>query len=140
FEQVLDNGTVVNVELPRQNPFVASAGDGMAAPGNPGTSALVKLQGRLVDLGTQNTLATPSLTVAIAEGGSAPKIAFFTTTTAVVDLATLTNKTARVPVSWSVDNRPNGSNLVFEQILGNNSSVNVELPRQNPYVSSSGNG
>jgi hypothetical protein len=140
FEQVLDNGTVVNVELPRQNPYVSSEGNGMAAPVNPGTSTTVKLQVRLVDLGTQATLAQKDLTVGITEGGTAAKIAFFTTTTQAVDYATLANKTARIPVSWSVDNRPNGSNLVFEQVLGNNSSVNVELPRQNPFVSSSGNG
>ena len=140
FEQVLDNGTVVNVELPRQNPYVSSEGNGMAAPVNPGTSAVVKLQVRLIDLGTQATLAQRDLTVNITEGGNVPKIAYFTTTTSVVDLATLTNKTARIPVAWSVDNRPNGSNLVFEQVLGNGSSVNVELPRQNPYVGSSGQG
>jgi len=140
FEQVLDNGTVVNVELPRQNPYVASSGNGMAAPVNPGTSASIKLQVRLIDLSSQNTLIKSELNVTIVEGGNTAKIAFFTTSTAVVDWATLNNKTARIPVSWSVDNRPNGSNLVFEQVLANGSSVNVELPRQNPYVASSGNG
>jgi hypothetical protein len=140
FEQVLDNGTVVNVELPRQNPFVSSEGNGMAAPVNPGSSAVVKLQIRLIDLTTQATLAQKDLSVNITEGGTSANIAYFTTTTSVVDIATLNNRTARIPVSWSVDNRPNGSNLVFEQVLGDGSSVNVELPRQNPFVSSSGIG
>jgi hypothetical protein len=140
FEQLLDNGTVVNVELPRQNPYVSSEGNGMAAPVNPGTSGSIKLQVRLIDLTTQNTLAKRELAVTIAEGGNLPKIAYFTTSTASVDYATLVNNTARIPVSWSVDNRPNGSNLVFEQVLANGTSVNVELPRQNPWVASSGIG
>jgi hypothetical protein len=140
FEQLLDNGTVVNVELPRQNPYVSSEGNGMAAPVNPGTSGSIKLQVRLVDLTTQNTLAKRELAVTIVEGGNLPKIAYFTTSTASVDYATLVNKTARIPVSWLVDNRPNGSNLVFEQVLANGTSVNVELPRQNPWVASLGIG
>jgi hypothetical protein len=139
FEQVLDNGSVINVELPRQNPYVASEGVGVAAPANPGAGTTVKLQVRLIDLGTQAELAKRELSVSITES-AAPRITLFTTTTASVDITALNNRTARIPVSWNVDNRPDGSNLVFEQVLANGTSVNVELPRPNPYVASSGNG
>ncbi len=139
FEQVLDNGTVVNVELPRNNPFVGSEGNGVAAPVNPGTSSTVKLQVRLINLSTQAELAKKELTLTIVEAG-VPTITLFNTTTASVDTGALAAHTARIPVSWNVDNRPDGSNLVFEQVLGDGTSVNVELPRQNPYVSSSGTG
>jgi hypothetical protein len=69
-----------------------------------------------------------------------PVIRIFTTSAASVDAASLANRSARIPVSWAVDNRPDGSNLVFEQRLDDNSIVNVELPRSIPFVSSSGNG
>jgi hypothetical protein len=140
FEQVLDNGTVVNVELPRNNPFVASEGNGVTAPVNPGSSTALKLQVRLIDTTNQAELAKNQLTINIVESSTAPRITLFNTTAASVTIADLNAKTARIPVSWNVDNRPANTNLVFEQVLSNGSAVNVELPRQNPIVSSSGNG
>jgi len=142
FEQVLPDNRVVNVELPRDNPWVASSGNGVVAPFPPGGNATqVNFRVRLVDLLTQNTLAQRELSLPIGDApGAKPTITSFTSTTTTVSAATLANRTARIPVSWSVDNRPNNSNLVFEQVLADNTAVNVELPRQNPYVASSGNG
>lgn len=51
----------------------------------------------------------------------------------------LLQQTARIPLAWSVENRPDGTNLVFEQMLLDD-YVNVELPRENPWVASSGEG
>jgi hypothetical protein len=45
-----------------------------------------------------------------------------------------------VPVSWSVSNRPSNSNLVFEQILPDGTSRNVELPREFVFIPSEGEG
>lgn len=142
FEQVLPDNRVVNVELPRDNPWVASSGNGVVAPFPPGGNATqVNFRVRLVDLLTQNTLSQRELTLPIGDApGAKPTITSFTSTTTTVPAASLTNRTARIPVSWAVDNRPNTSNLVFEQLLADGSAVNVELPRQNPYVASSGNG
>lgn len=142
FEQVLADNRVVNVELPRDNPWVASSGNGVVAPFPPGGNATqVSLRVRLVDLLTQNTLSQRDLTLPIGDAPVAkPTITAFTSTTTTVGTAALTNRTARIPVSWAVDNRPNNSNLVFEEVLADNTAVNVELPRQNPYVASSGNG
>lgn len=141
FEQVLANGAVINVELPRQNPLVSSAGDGVAAPALPGgTATTIELRLRLIDLTTNATLAQQSITLPLSDVAPAVSIRAFTSSATSVDLPGLTNRTARIPVSWIVDNRPDGSNLVFEQVLDDNSVVNVELPRQNPFVSSSGNG
>jgi hypothetical protein len=72
--------------------------------------------------------------------GVSPVVQSFTTGTASVDPRALIEKTARVDVSWQVNNRPSGSNLVFEQIFDDGSSVSVELPRTNLWVSSSGSG
>jgi hypothetical protein len=71
-------------------------------------------------------LASPSIT--------------FGTTAKNADESQLLQRAARIPVSWSVANRPDGSNLVFEQVWLDNSAINVELPRDNPWVASSGNG
>ncbi len=58
-------------------------------------------------------------------------ITTFTTSAKSVDRASLVNRTARIPVSWATANRPNTANLVFEQVLPDNSTVNIELPRDN---------
>src|SRR5215813_8247677 len=60
-----------------------------------------------------------------------PQITSFTSTATTVDRTALTNRTARIPVSWTTSNRPEGSNLVFEQALPDGRVLNVELPRDN---------
>jgi len=72
--------------------------------------------------------------------GVTPVVQSFTTGTASVDPRALIEKRARVDVSWQVNNRPPGSNLVFEQIFDDGSSVSVELPRTNLWVASTGSG
>ncbi len=54
--------------------------------------------------------------------------------------ANLTQGNARVDVRWQVENRVPGSNLIFDQVLPDNTSITVELPRENLWVSSSGQG
>ncbi len=142
FEQVLDNGNVINVELPRTDPIVPSSGVGVTAPAAP-TSATVPnitLRLRVIDLATQATLAQQTLTIPIGSSTVTPTIRTFSTSAINVSRAGLTAKTERVPVSWAVDNRPNNTNLVFEQVMDNGTFVNVELPRTVPIVPSSGNG
>lgn len=147
FEQVLEDGNVINVELPRPIPWVASSGNGTAAPILPGQNAAqVVLRLRLVNLVTSQVYDERQLTVSIGAGGSSgsnnsrPAIERFTTCCSTVRADQLNARTARVPVSWSVVNRPLNTNLVFEQVLSDGSAVNVELPRENPWVASSGDG
>ncbi|MBI1278609.1 MAG: hypothetical protein GC179_10830 [Anaerolineaceae bacterium] len=143
FEQVLDNGSVVNVELPRSNPFVSSSGVGVVAPIAPSNAnaTSITLRLRLSDLGSQTTLAEQTITVPIAAAAPAPvpTIKTFSTSATTVSSAVLADKTARLPVAFAVENRPANSNLVFEQVDGS-TVTNVELPRQNPIIPSSGNG
>lgn len=142
FEQVLADGSVVNVELPRENPWVASSGDGVAAPVPPGGSATtVRLRVRLIDVlnGRVYDVRELILTIGDAPVGN-PAFRYFTTPFAGVDGTQLNQRIARVPVSWAVDNRPDNSNLAFEQVLPGGSVVNVELPRPNPWVASEGSG
>jgi hypothetical protein len=143
FEQILTDGSVVNVELPRENPWVASSGNGVAAPVTPGGNATsIRLRVRLIDLLNGRVLDQRELTLTIGNTPppTQPRITTFTTTFVDVSAGELASRTARVPVSWAVENRPDSSNLVFEQVLPGGAIINVELPRQNPYVSSSGNG
>ncbi|MBL8160630.1 MAG: hypothetical protein JNJ61_01495, partial [Anaerolineae bacterium] len=143
FEQVLEDGSVVNVELPRQNPIVPSSGQGVAAPIAPKNAATTSITLRLsvAMLSSGTVLATKEITLPIKDAQvQIPVISVFSTTATDVNRGQLSSKTARVPVAWQVDNRPNNSNLVFEQVLSDNSVVNVELPRSNPFVASSGVG
>jgi hypothetical protein len=96
---------------------------------------------RLFDLLNGRVYDQRELTIAInnAPPGQ-PSIQSFTSSSTSVDATELANRTARVPVSWAVDNRPANSNLIFEQVLPGGSVVNVELPRTVPIVPSSGNG
>lgn len=68
-----------------------------------------------------------------------PRIVFWTGTASVHE-SELLQRTARIPVSWSVSNRPEGTNLVFEQVLLDGTIINVELPRSDPWVASAGDG
>ncbi|MFQ3568162.1 MAG: hypothetical protein SNJ59_14335 [Aggregatilineales bacterium] len=144
FEQILDNGIVVNVELPRPNPIVPSMGEGLIAPFPPGdaaTSARFILS--LVNVETGQVYDRVEVTLPISPSPTpvaSPRAFSFTTTATSVEERALLDRTARVPVSWAVTQRPPNSNLVFEQVLANGSALNVELPRPDPIVPSSGDG
>lgn len=143
FEQILSSGTVVNVELPRDFVIVPSSGDGVVAPLPPGGDAdVVRIQLRLIDLGNGFEYARRELSIAITEEPvEEPNIIFFDTPVTVVSQAALANQTERVQVSWSIENRPPNSNLIFEQFIpGTDTPVNVELPRTEPIVPSAGVG
>lgn len=143
FEQVLADGTIVNVELPRENPWVNSTGNGVTAPVLPGgNSKDVNLQLRLIDLLTGRVYdqRTIKLTVTDNSNPAPGRIDYFTAGVNSVNATELAMRAARVPVAWRVENRPSGSNLFFEQVLPGGQVVNVELPRQDPYVASQGNG
>jgi hypothetical protein len=69
-----------------------------------------------------------------------PTIAAFTTTSTGVAATDLTQRDARVEVTWDVDNRLPDTTLIFEQVLTEDQVVNVELPRPTLYVASEGTG
>jgi hypothetical protein len=142
FEQVLPDGSVENVELPRDISWVSSSGSGVVAPKWPGEGETeVVLQVRLVDTETDEVLDKREITVEIAPGaGDAPYIADFSTSNPTTNVLQLTAGSARIPVTWSTVNRPLTANLVFEQVMPDGSAANVELPRDNPWVNSSGAG
>jgi hypothetical protein len=142
FEQILSDGTVVNVELPREISWVASSGNGTAAPIEPGGEAdTLALRVRLIDLLTGRVYDQRTLTVEIGVvAAQDPVISYFTTSAAKVSATSLADGTARIPVSWAVENRPAGTNLVFEQVMPDGEVINVELPRDVLIVPSAGNG
>lgn len=69
-----------------------------------------------------------------------PTVTEFSTTATSVALDELTDGDARVEVTWDVADRPPQSQIVFDQVLGANEQVNVELSRPSLYVPSSGVG
>jgi hypothetical protein len=142
FEQVLADGSVVNVELPRSNPWVNSSGQGVTAPVAPGGGSRdVNLRLRLIDLLTGRVYDQRTVRLTVTDDSPQPgRIVYFTSPQTGVSASDLAMRNAFVPVSWSVDNRPEGSNLFFEQVFPDGQVVNIELPRQNPYVSSQGSG
>lgn len=71
---------------------------------------------------------------------SAPEILVFTAVESSVAANDLVYSDPRINVSWEIANRTPLSNLVFEQVLPDGSSVSVELPRSNLWVSSIGAG
>lgn len=93
---------------------------------------------RIVVVG--NNPAPPATRPPPQAGSGQPSINAFTVDASAVDRAALFNQTLRIPVSWNVVNRPDGTNLVFEQVFENGAKVNIELPRSNPLVASAGLG
>jgi hypothetical protein len=61
FEQVLEGGSTVPVELPRPNLWIPSTGNGVVAPVLPGPGQPVRLQLRVVDMENGSTLAEQML-------------------------------------------------------------------------------
>jgi hypothetical protein len=141
FEQVLDD-EIVNVELPRPWDWVNSVGEGLVAPVLPAEDAdELILRLRLVALDDGEVYAEETLTLPVAPGDAPqPAILRFSTTATQVNAGQLAAQTARVPVSWQVVNRPEDSNLVFEQVFHDGSVSNVELPRTWDWVDSTGSG
>jgi hypothetical protein len=141
FEQVKASGEAVNIELPRETPWVNSSDQGVVAPVSEGDSHNeILLRVRLYDLLHQRLYDVRYLTVPIQQPAGDLVIRQFTTTTAWIDPAALTERTAVIDVAWDVANRPVSSNLVFEQILTESDMRNVELPRDFVIVPSAGNG
>ncbi|MBN8621497.1 MAG: hypothetical protein J0L63_21470, partial [Anaerolineae bacterium] len=80
------------------------------------------------------------LTTGVALAQSGATITSFTTSYTSIEQSALNSRTVLVPVSWTTANRPNTANLVFEQALPDGRVMNIELPRQNPFVASNGSG
>jgi hypothetical protein len=141
FEEVPEPGSRINVELPRENPWVGSSGSGMVAPRLPNSGGQIRLRLRLVDVLTRRVYDQRDALVNLIDDTSPPVIESFVTSTQTIHASALKNRTARVPVSWSVRSRPANSNLVFEQrVPPLDTPYNIELPRTDPLVPSSGSG
>lgn len=148
FDQVLPDGMLINVELPRSSPWVNSSGSGLAAPILPSpdaTAITLRLTMRNLISGVVHDVRDFTLPIREGGGGSTigglrPTITRFGTSLASIRALDLQAGTLLVPVTWTTARRPLSANLVFEQVLPDGSSVNVELPRSNPWVNSSGSG
>lgn len=141
FEEVLEPGSSVNVELPRDHFWVGSSGMGVVAPRLPAVDGPMRLRLRLMDVFSRRVYDQRDALVEIVDDTAPPQIASFITSTQTIHASALKNRTARVPVSWEVINRPENSNLVFEQRTPpQNGLYNVELPRDDPFVPSTGSG
>lgn len=76
FEQVLETGEAVSVELPRLTLWVASQGEGVVAPVFTAAGQPVRLRLRVVDLRDGNTLVTyPLPPIPVVAGVAAPPAA-----------------------------------------------------------------
>ena len=148
FEQVLADGRVINVELPRDILIIPPSGNGVVLPGLPGgDSDEVVLQMRVVDLQQParvdgGVFDTSQITIDITDetGPITPQIDSFTVNTTAIARDELTRGGLRVPVSWSVSHRPPSTNLVFEQVFPDGTFQNIELPRSFSIIPSSGSG
>src|SRR5690606_8817271 len=68
FEQILPDGSIINVELPRSNPWVNSNEVGLVAPVNPGNAVHeIQLQVRLYYFLTRQTINSATLTINITD-------------------------------------------------------------------------
>lgn len=95
--------------------------------------SIVDAQSRIVE---QRVLVIP-----FAETpGVEPVIESLTADQTSLDAAAVASGAALVVLTWDVSGRLPNSNLVFEQVFSDGSSVSVELPRSVLWVSSAGSG
>jgi hypothetical protein len=95
---------------------------------------------RLTLLSGSTILDQQYLIIPYEETDAEPALESFTTTATGVEASQLTQRTARVEISWEVTNRIPNTTLVFEQLLSDDQAINVELPRPTLYVASEGTG
>ncbi len=139
FEQVPSEGRAFSIEQPRDHLWVASAGQGTVIIRPPvDNNTPITLRLRLIDL--QDGAILDVKTVSLDVDVSHASITSFVAKPNTVNATTLAQGDARVAVHWEVVNRPEGSNLVFEQVLANGDTVSVELPRPDPIIPSVGEG
>ena len=69
FDQILDGGRAVPVELPRAAFWIASEGTGTVAPVPPESGTLVRLRLRLVDVISGDVLDEADLFLPVVRGG-----------------------------------------------------------------------
>lgn len=96
---------------------------------------LLGMRGGTLD---ERTLVIPYDQAAL--DGQTPVIETFSTPQQTLDAAQLASQGAQVPVAWQVAHRLPLSNLVFEQVLGDDQAQNIELARALLWVPSSGEG
>lgn len=150
FEQIMPDGSRVNVELPRAIPYVASSGEGIAAPILPDDAPPeIVLIVTMYSLWNNHVYDTAEIHLPIVEGNDpnpdtpqSPVPALISFDIDQMDDFTvegLRNNRTRLTVSWEAINRPVSANLVFEQVLDDR-VVNIELPRPFEWVNSVGSG
>ncbi|MGB7340540.1 MAG: hypothetical protein WBC91_16700 [Phototrophicaceae bacterium] len=84
----------------------------------------------------ESSVIPPATSNAVSSQVNAPIITVFSSSSSLIWI----DDVDTIDVSWTVQNRPDNSNLVFEQVLANGTIRNAELPREVAYVPSSGNG
>lgn len=141
FEQVLPDGTVVNVELPRPFRWVNSSDSGIVAPVSVGDSNQITLRVSLVNIVRDDIIYdTRYLYIPVLSATTSLEIMSFTSTRTTISALSVEAGDNLIDVTWSVSNRPSGTNLVFEQVLPDGTVRNAELPRDVLIVSSDGSG
>jgi hypothetical protein len=134
FEQVLDAGRVVSVELPRPNLWIASAGEGVLGPVLPESGDVIRLQMRVVDMSNGGTLAEQALPP-IQVTGSLPATPeptpTLTPTARILSFEAAPNTVTRggtVTVTWQVT----GSTQVAVWLLDPSGRLSVAAPDPAP--------
>lgn len=140
FEQVLPDGSSINIELPRSTPWVNSSGSGVVAPRPVGNASEITIRVRLYSFWLNREYDVQQLTLPIVNERNNPVIQRFETEVTTISRSDLINRSVYIPVSFGVAWRTNTQNLVFEQVMPDGSLQNVELPRSNPIVASAGDG
>ena len=134
FEQVLDAGRVISVELPRPNLWIASSGEGVLAPVLPDSGNTIRLQMRVVNMADGTTLAEQMLPPIQLTGTLPPTPAPTPTlapTARILSFEAAPNTVTRggaVTVTWQVV----GSTTVSVWLLDPSGRMSVSAPNPTP--------
>ncbi len=134
FEQVLDAGRTISVELPRPNLWVPSAGEGVVAPILPDSGRVIRIQMRVVDITSGATLAEQMLPPIQVTGAIDPTPAPPTPpelTARILSFEAAPHSVTRggtVTVTWQVE----GSNEIGVWLLDPSGRLSVSAPNPAP--------
>ncbi len=138
---VAPTNTPISLAALRASPTATQTALPTATPPPTITPTLPGAVPTVVDLGI---LATPipsaTYTPLPSNTPLPPVITRFATDTIGVDALDLALRRAEVSLTWRVENRAPGTNLVFEQIFPDGRTFNVERPRHFVEVPSEGSG
>ena len=138
IEQVLGDGETIDVLIPHTEPWEILPGLAYVAPTAPDDLDVIVLSAQLIN--DDNIMATANMIIDIETSPDEPRPALISQFD-ILNVEFDADERLLAEVAWVVDERLDNTNLVFEQIIDEDTVVNIEQARYGMLIDqSSGTG